>query len=45
MKTGAALAVGLAVALAAAGGYWLGRQPAGGTPVATAPAAGAKPAP
>ncbi|WP_374267312.1 efflux RND transporter periplasmic adaptor subunit [Zoogloea sp.] len=44
MKAGAALAVGLAVALAAAGGYWLGRQPAGGTPVAKAPAAGAKPA-
>ena len=28
MKTGAGIAIGLSVALAAGGGYWLGQRPA-----------------
>ncbi|MBS0349335.1 MAG: efflux RND transporter periplasmic adaptor subunit [Proteobacteria bacterium] len=47
MKTGAGIAVGLAVALAAGGGYWLGQRPSSGhepaaSPVAAAPMDGAK---
>ncbi|MBS0352353.1 MAG: efflux RND transporter periplasmic adaptor subunit [Proteobacteria bacterium] len=47
MKTGAGIVVGLAVALAAGGGYWLGQRPSANhehaaSPVAAAPAEGAK---
>ena len=47
MKAGAGIAVGLAVTLAAGGGYWLGQRPSAGpqqadSPVAAAPADGAK---
>ncbi|WP_374487303.1 efflux RND transporter periplasmic adaptor subunit [Zoogloea sp.] len=47
MKTGTGIAVGLAVALAAGGGYWLGQRPSANhehtaSPVAAAPAEGAK---
>ncbi|WP_374486936.1 efflux RND transporter periplasmic adaptor subunit [Zoogloea sp.] len=47
MKTGAGIAVGLAVALAAGGGYWLGQRPSANhehaaSPVAAAPVEGAK---
>ena len=45
MKTGAGIAIGLSVALAAGAGYWLGQRPAAGQPsaaVATAPVEGLK---
>ncbi|MBK7847586.1 MAG: efflux RND transporter periplasmic adaptor subunit [Zoogloea sp.] len=47
MKTGAGIAIGLSVALAAGGGYWLGQRPAAShdaaaTQVAASPAGGAK---
>ena len=32
MKTGAGIAIGLSVALAAGGGYWLGQRPVAGHP-------------
>jgi Cu(I)/Ag(I) efflux system membrane fusion protein len=47
MKTGAGIAIGLSIALAAGGGYWLGQRPAAShdaaaTQVAASPAGGAK---
>ena len=47
MKTGAGIAIGLSIALAAGGGYWLGQRPAANhdaaaTQVAASPAEGAK---
>ncbi|WP_374483084.1 efflux RND transporter periplasmic adaptor subunit [Zoogloea sp.] len=47
MKAGAGIAVGLAVALAAGGGYWFGQRPSAGpqqtsSPVAAVPTDGAK---
>jgi Cu(I)/Ag(I) efflux system membrane fusion protein len=34
MKTGAGIAIGLSVALAAGGGYWLGQRPVANHPAA-----------